>query len=140
MLHSRPCSLAYTCRRAVSTHPVYSVRSARMFASGFLQPALTERISAFRYTSALSTCDWTCALIVPFPHDMLDARFGFGTLAERTSKQPGKPGTQQAKWRVASKAALSFETLAHESRMKQSIHSLLCLIAVAALCPSGKRA
>ena len=37
---------------------------------------------------------WTCSLIVPFPHVMLDARLGFGTLAERTSKQPGKPGTQ----------------------------------------------
>ena len=39
---------------------------------------------------------WTCALIVPNPHDMLDARLRSGTLAERTSKQPGKPGTQQS--------------------------------------------
>ena len=41
-------------------------------------------------------------LIAPFPHDMLDARFGFGTLAERTSKQPGKPGTQQDAWNLSS--------------------------------------
>jgi hypothetical protein len=27
---------------------------------------------------------------------MLDAQLEFGTLAERTSKQPGSPGTQQS--------------------------------------------
>ena len=83
VLHSRPCSFAYTYRRAVSSTPVYSVRSARVFASGFLQPALTRRISAmplqlpFHFVplllnttaslplvgAALSTCDWTNSLI-----------------------------------------------------------------------------
>lgn len=66
VLQSRPCSSACTCRRVVSSYPVYSVRSARVFASGLLQPAIAGRISAFSYTSALSTCDWTCSLNGPF--------------------------------------------------------------------------
>jgi hypothetical protein len=35
----------------LSIRPVYTVRSAHIFASSFLQPVLTERISAFRYLS-----------------------------------------------------------------------------------------
>jgi len=35
-------------------------------------------------------------LIRTSPNAMLDAGFGFGTLAERTRKQPGLPGTQPA--------------------------------------------
>ncbi len=75
-------------------YPVYTMRSAHIFALGFLQPALTVRISAPRYLSCYLSQGWTCSLIAPFPHDMLDACLGFGTLAERTSKQPGSPGTQ----------------------------------------------
>jgi len=37
---------------------------------------------------------------------MLDARFEFGTLAERTGKQPGKPGTQQIGGPYCSQLAL----------------------------------
>ena len=106
-------------------NPVYSVRSARMFASGILQPALTGRISAFRYTSALSTCDWTSPLIAPFPHDMLDARFGFGTLAERTSKQPGKPGTQPDKWTLGQTAASLWFEQCHLRRSNQRKQTLI---------------
>ena len=62
VLKPRPCSSRLYLPTGGQFFPVYSVRSARIFASGFLQPALTERISAFHYTSALSTCDWTCSL------------------------------------------------------------------------------
>jgi len=35
---------------------------------------------------------------------MLDTVCGFGTLAERTSKQPGMPGTQQEAGGIAANA------------------------------------
>ena len=73
MLHPRPCASRLYLPTGGQFYPVYSVRSARMFASGFLQPALTKRISAFHYTSAFSTCGWTCTLIAPFQNGMLDA-------------------------------------------------------------------
>ncbi len=75
---------------------------------------------------------------------MLDAYLKFGTLAERTDKQPGMPGTQQDKWRVASKAALSFATFGHERNMKpdQSIdeyfaHSKIAPGTLPAVTPSS---
>ena len=77
-------------------YPVYTVRSAHIFAFRFLQPALTGRISASRYLSCYLSQGWTCSLSFPKPNGMLDAVFSFGTLAERTSKQPGSPGTQPA--------------------------------------------
>ena len=87
MLQSRPCSLACTCRRAVSSFPsTLCDQPASLLPASFNPPF--GRISAFRYTSALSTCGWTCSLSFPNPHAMLDAVFRFGTLAERTSKQP----------------------------------------------------
>ena len=93
VLHSRPCSLAYTYRRAVSPFPsALCDRPACLLPASF-NPSL-GRISAFRYTSALFTCGWTNSLLAPFPYVMLDACLEFGTLAERTSKQPGMPGTQ----------------------------------------------
>jgi hypothetical protein len=59
------------------------------------QGSLASCTFAFGYTSALPTCDWTCSLIrTPFPVT-LDAKLEIGTLAERTSKQPGSPGTQR---------------------------------------------
>ncbi len=95
-------------------YPVYTMRSAHIFALGLplpavaaaeygsllpfgprLLPPLTVRISAPRYFSCYLSQDWTCSLIAPFPHDMLDTSCEIGTLAERTSKQPGSPGTQQ---------------------------------------------
>ena len=77
--------------------PVCTVRSAHIFALSFLQPALTKRISASRYLSCYLSQGWTCSLIAPEFLDTLDAYLKFGTLAERTSKQPGSPGTQQDK-------------------------------------------
>ena len=74
--------------------PVYTVRSAHIFALSFLQPALTERISASRYLSCYLSQGWTCSLIRTTFRRTLDANWEFDTLAERTSKQPGSPGTQ----------------------------------------------
>ena len=38
--------------------------------------------------------NWTCPTNLPRIDPMLDTWFDSGTLAERTSKQPGSPGTQ----------------------------------------------
>ncbi len=110
---SADCPLAIYSPTGGQFYPVYTMRSAHIFALGLplpsvvaaeyggllpfglrLQPDLTVRISAPRYLSCYLSQGWTCSLIAPFPHDMLDTCFGFCTLAERTSKQPGSPGTQ----------------------------------------------
>ena len=44
-----PVAPAYIRRRAVSSIPVYSVRSTRIFTTDFLQPAITGRISVLRF-------------------------------------------------------------------------------------------
>ena len=49
----------------VSITPVYTVRSAHIFVLGFLQPALTGRISAFHYPSCYLSRGWTCFLVAP---------------------------------------------------------------------------
>ena len=114
VLHSRPCSLAYTCRRAVSSLPsALFDRPACSLPASFNPPF--GRISAFRYTSALSTCGWTCSLIVPPSIPTLDAGFEFGTLAERTSKQPGTPGTQQDTWSIF----LTARTLSENAQVRR---------------------
>ena len=81
MLHPRPC---------VSRLESDFCTSARVFAFRPPQGSLTSLTFAFGYTSALSTCGWTCSLIRTNSFDMLDADFKVGTLAERTSKQPGR--------------------------------------------------
>jgi hypothetical protein len=57
---------------------------------GLPQGRLTDETFASDYPSALPTWDRTCSLNLPKPHDMLDTHLSFGTLAERTGKQPGK--------------------------------------------------
>ena len=56
--------------------PVYTVRSAHIFALGFLQPALTVRLSAPRYLSCYRSQGWTFSLIFPILSAMLDMVFG----------------------------------------------------------------
>ena len=71
----------------------FFVQSARIFASGFLHALLTKihlpLATLRRYLAG--------AGLVPqnLPNYFLDRNFVFGTLAERTSKQPAMPGTQQ---------------------------------------------
>ena len=91
---------------ALFVRPTYSSRGCRSLRSLLPMAASCASRCASRPPYGRNLCpplpfivtflrDWTCSLIVPNPHDMLDAHLGFGTLAERTSKQPGKPGTQQ---------------------------------------------
>lgn len=66
-----------------------SCTSAHILASNFLKGLL--RVDPLSPAS-LSHCqawDWTCSLIVPTLHLMLDACLNVGTLAKRSSKQPG---------------------------------------------------
>ena len=69
------------------------------------QGLLAEDTFAFGYTSALPTCGWTCSLIrTPF-RVTLDAYLEVGTLAERTSKQPGRARHTTNNWRVFARTA-----------------------------------
>ena len=77
-----------------SLDPICAIRSARVFDSGFLSAPLPgiqlPSSSLRRYLN----WDGTNPLIRPNPSVILDAWTGFGTIAERTRKQPGLPGTQ----------------------------------------------
>jgi hypothetical protein len=136
VLPSRPAFRhACTHLRGVSP-PACTVRSARIFVLGFLKVLFPELPLPSTTLHVTYPWGWTNSLIVPFPHDMLDARLGFGTLAERTSKQPGKPGTQHQRrgyrrWRAeSSRWALC-------SRMNRILISILCVIATAGCGRSG---
>lgn len=73
----------------LSVCPVYTVRSAHIFALCFLQPAFTERISASRYPSCYLSRGWTCSLTLHKLRSMLDAESEFGTLAELHQQAAG---------------------------------------------------
>ena len=86
VLHPRPretCLISATA----GCFPAATCPSARVFVIRLPQGLLTEDTFAFDYPSALPTWGWTC------PRDSaklpLDRASEFGTLAERTSKQPG---------------------------------------------------
>ena len=95
MLHPRPMHPAsYPLLRAIGPRIRFrpSLRSPR------------GDTVAFRYPLALPTWGRTNSLIryrLPFT---LDTYLKFGTLAERTDKQPGIPGTQQQNRHIFQKA------------------------------------
>ena len=63
VLHSRPCSFAYTYRRAVSSIPSTLFDQPAYLRQASFNPLLRDESLPCRYTSALSTCDWTNSLI-----------------------------------------------------------------------------
>jgi len=72
---------------------------------------------AFGYPSSLSNWGRTCFLDFAQLSDRLDPIQKAGTLAERTRKQPGLPGTQQAEARDALQRACS-ATLAQKNDLR----------------------
>jgi len=81
VLHPRPC---------VSRLKPDFCTSARVFAIRPPQGSLSSWTFAFGYPSSLPNWDWTCSLIRTLFRLTLDANLKVGTLAERTSKQPGR--------------------------------------------------
>lgn len=83
----------------IPPHIRFPVRSARVFASGFLSAPLAGIQLPFatlrRYLPGVGLCSLNCASF-PLSCFQLQRFQKTGTLAERTDKQPGIPGTQQS--------------------------------------------
>jgi len=69
------------------------------------QGSLSGQTFAFGYPSSLPNWGWTCPLSRTASCVTLDANPGIGTLAERTSKQPGRARHTTIRWTLAQTAA-----------------------------------
>jgi len=99
-----------------------SCTSARVFTSDFLKGLL--RVDPLS-SASLSHCqawNWTNSLIAPNPNVMLDAQIELGTLAKRTSKQPGVPGTHSRACTLLPHSAAKRDAKRWHARRKEVDH------------------